>query len=66
MKEQADEQCVIEFDQHSSAAKHGAASWSDFRTRCPVAWDSLYGGFWRVTDYEHAAKVFRDGANIAS
>jgi hypothetical protein len=29
VKEQADEQCVIEFDQHSSAAKHGAASWSD-------------------------------------
>ena len=37
----------------------------ELRTRCPVAHNAAYGGFWMVTDYDSVAQVARDNETFA-
>jgi cytochrome P450 len=52
---------VIDVDHHAReflADRH--RNYAELRARCPVAWNTRYGGFWLVTDYESVAAVARD------
>ena len=39
--------------------------YAELRSTCPVAYNSRYGGFWMVTDYESVAEVARDNETFA-
>src|SRR4029079_8874793 len=38
---------------------------ADLRNRCPVAWNTRYGGFWMATSYEAVNQIARDGETFA-
>jgi cytochrome P450 len=40
-------------------------AWAELRNGCPVAFNTRYGGFWMVTNYEGVAQVARDGVTFA-
>jgi len=45
------------------ADRHGR--YRELRARCPVVYNTAYGGFWLVTDYESVAAVARDNETFA-
>ena len=49
-------ECIIDLDHHSIEFNLDELAISaDLRRRCPVAWNTRYGGFWMVTSYEAVA-----------
>lgn len=52
---------AIDLDPHApDFLEHRIARYAELREECPVVWDTQYGGFWLVTDYEHVLTVARD------
>ena len=45
------------------ANRHGR--YGELRAQCPVVYNTAYGGFWLVTDYESVAAVARDNETFA-
>lgn len=57
---------VIDVDHHAEEFNlHELEGWAKIRERCPVAYNTRYGGFWMVTNYEGVAQVARDGETFA-
>tara|TARA_B100000446_G_scaffold51480_1_gene47514 strand:- start:206 stop:559 length:354 start_codon:yes stop_codon:yes gene_type:complete len=57
---------IVDIDhQHPDfiADRHGR--YQELRARCPVVYNTAYGGFWLVTDYESVAAVARDNETFA-
>jgi cytochrome P450 len=56
----------IDVDHHTDAFNlNELDEWAVLRERCPVAFNTRYGGFWMVTNYEGVAQVARDGETFA-
>ena len=57
---------IVDFDHHcDDYHRNELAINADLRSRCPVAWNENYGGFWFVTGYDAVAAVARDGETFA-
>jgi cytochrome P450 len=57
----------VDFDQYSDEfAQNRHAEWAKMRARCPVAYNTQYGGFWAVSGYDEVVTVSRDGATFSS
>ena len=54
-------ECIIDLDHHSKEFNlDELATSADLRRRCPVAWNTRYGGFWMATSYAAVAQIARD------
>jgi cytochrome P450 len=57
---------VVDIDHHSDEySRNEQEINADLRTRCPVAWNEKYGGFWFVTGYDAVTASARDGEVFA-
>jgi cytochrome P450 len=60
------EECIIDLDHHSVEFNLDELAISaDLRERCPVAWNTRYGGFWVATSFEAVNQIARDGETFA-
>jgi cytochrome P450 len=60
------DECVIDLDHHSAAFNlDEVAATSELRRRCPVAWDTRYGGFWFATSYAAVSQIAKDNDTFA-
>jgi len=56
----------VDLDHHSAEFNIDEIRVSaDLRSRCPVAWNTRYGGFWMVTGYAAVERVARNGETFA-
>ena len=51
--------------QHPDFIANRHSRYGEMRARCPVVYNTAYGGFWLVTDYESVAAVARDNETFA-
>ncbi|HEY3669656.1 MAG TPA: cytochrome P450 [Acidimicrobiia bacterium] len=52
---------LVDVDHHTNAFNlDELTEWEKVRDRCPVAFNTRYGGFWMVSNYEGVATVMRD------
>jgi cytochrome P450 len=59
-------ECVVDLDHHSVEFNLDELEISsELRRRCPVAWNTRYGGFWMATSYASVTKIARDGETFA-
>jgi cytochrome P450 len=57
---------VVDFDHHSDEFNSNEQQINaELRSRCPVAWNERYGGFWYVCGYGAVEQVARDGDTFA-
>jgi cytochrome P450 len=57
---------IVGFDHHSDEFNLDEREVNaDLRSRCPVAWNEKYGGFWYVSSYDAVEQVARDGDTFA-
>src|SRR6201994_1894160 len=57
---------IVGFDHHSEEFNLNEREINaDLRSRCPVAWNEKYGGFWYVSSYDAVEQVARDGDTFA-
>jgi cytochrome P450 len=57
---------IVEFDHHSEQFNLNELTLNtELRSRCPVAWNEKYGGFWYVSSYDAVEQVARDGEVFA-
>jgi cytochrome P450 len=57
---------LVGFDHHSDEfIRNEDAINAELRSRCPVAWNEKYGGFWYVSSYDAVEQVARDGDTFA-
>ncbi len=57
----------VDFDQYADEfAQNRHAEWAKMRARCPVAYNTRYGGFWAVSGYDEVVAVSRDGSTFSS
>lgn len=57
---------IVEFDHHSDEFNlNELAVNADLRRRCPVAWNTNYGGFWFLSSYDAVSRAARDGDTFA-
>jgi cytochrome P450 len=57
---------IVDFDHHSEEFNlNELAVSAGLRQRCPVAWNTNYGGFWFVSGYDAVARIARDGDTFA-
>src|SRR6201991_2639498 len=57
---------TVDFDHHSEEFTLNETTVNaDLSSRCPVAWNERYGGFWYVTGYDAVAQAARDGDTFA-
>jgi cytochrome P450 len=57
---------IVGFDHHSDEFNLNEREVNaDVRSRCPVAWNEKYGGFWYVSSYDAVEQVARDGDTFA-
>jgi cytochrome P450 len=57
---------VVDFDHHSDEFNLNELEINaELRRRCPVAWNTNYGGFWFVTGYDAVTQIARDGDTFA-
>ena len=57
---------IVGFDHHSDEFNLNEREVNaDLRSRCPVAWNEKYGGFWYVSSYDAVEQVARDGDTFA-
>ena len=60
------EECIIDVDHHSVEFNlDELAISSELRTRCPVAWNTQYGGFWFATSFAAVNQIARDNDTFA-
>lgn len=61
-----DAAAVVDFDHHSDEFNlNEVAMNAELRRRCPVAWNTNYGGFWFLTSYDAVSQTARDGDTFA-
>jgi cytochrome P450 len=59
-------ECVVDIDHHSVEYNLNELEISsDLRRRCPVAWNTRYGGFWMASSYAAVSKIARDVETFA-
>ncbi|HYH48360.1 MAG TPA: cytochrome P450 [Acidimicrobiia bacterium] len=52
---------TVDFDHHSSAISVDPyATWTDLRSRCPVAWTKAHDGYWILTAFAEVYQATRD------
>jgi cytochrome P450 len=57
---------IVGFDQHSDEfTRNEEEINAELRSRCPVARNEKYGGFWYVSSYDAVEQVARDGDTFA-
>ena len=57
---------IVGFDHHADEFnRNELAINAELRSRCPVAWNEKYGGFWYVSSYDTVEQVARDGDTFA-
>ncbi|WP_156687399.1 cytochrome P450 [Mycobacterium sp. Marseille-P9652] len=57
---------VVDFDHHSDDYNLNELAYNkDVRQKCPVAWNTNYGGFWFLTSYAAVSQAARDGDTFA-
>jgi cytochrome P450 len=57
---------IVGFDHHSDEFNLNEPEVNaELRSRCPVAWNEKYGGFWYVSSYDAVEQVARDGDTFA-
>ena len=57
---------VVRFDHHSDEFNLNEVQINaELRSRCPVAWNENYGGFWFVTSYDAVTQIARDDDTFA-
>src|SRR6476619_7010550 len=57
---------IVGFDHHSDEFSLNEKELNaNLRSRCPVAWNEKYGGFWYVSSYDAVEQVARDGDTFA-
>jgi cytochrome P450 len=57
----------VDFDQFADEfAQNRHAEWAKMRAKCPVAYNTRYGGFWAVSGYDEVVAVSRDSATFSS
>jgi cytochrome P450 len=57
---------IVGFDHHSDEFNLNEREVNaDLRSRCPVAWNEKYGGFWYVSSYDAVEQVARDADTFA-
>lgn len=57
---------TVDFDHHSDEYNlNELAVNADLRRRCPVAWNTNYGGFWFLSSYDAVSRAARDGDTFA-
>ena len=57
---------TVDVDHHSDDFhRERHARWAELR-RCPVAWNTRYGGFWMVGGYDEVTAVARDAETFSS
>ena len=61
-----DSGCIIDVDHHSPAFNDDeVAVTGELRSRCPIAWNTQYGGFWFATSYSAVSQIGRDYETFA-
>jgi cytochrome P450 len=57
---------IVDFDHHSDEFNlNELAINAELRSRCPVAWNENYGGFWFLSSYDAVSQTARDGETFA-
>ncbi|MHA7650410.1 cytochrome P450 [Mycobacterium sp. ML4] len=57
---------IVDFDHHSDEFNlNELAINAELRQRCPVAWNTNYGGFWFLSSYDAVRQTARDGDTFA-
>ncbi len=57
---------IVDFDHHSDEFNlNELAINADLRSKCPVAWNENYGGFWFLSSYDAVSQAARDGDTFA-
>ena len=57
---------TVDFDHHSDEYNlNELAVNAELRRKCPVAWNTNYGGFWFLTSYDAVSQAARDGDTFA-
>jgi cytochrome P450 len=57
---------IVHFDHHSDEYNlNELAINAELRQKCPVAWNSNYGGFWFLSSYDAVSQAARDGDTFA-
>jgi len=57
---------IVGFDHHSAEFTRTEKELNaDLRSRCPVAWNEKYGGFWYVSSYDAVEQIARDSDTFA-
>ena len=57
---------IVDIDhQHPDFVANRHGRYEELRAQCPVVYNTAYGGFWLVTDYESVATVARDNETFA-
>jgi cytochrome P450 len=57
---------MVDFDHHSDEFNlNELAINAKLRSRCPVAWNENYGGFWFLSSYDAVSQTARDGDTFA-
>ncbi|MEY8015671.1 cytochrome P450 [Mycobacterium servetii] len=57
---------IVDFDHHSDEFNlDELAVNANLRQRCPVAWNTNYGGFWYLSSYDAVSRAARDGETFA-
>lgn len=57
---------VVDFDHHSDQFNlNELAINAELRAKCPVAWNTNYGGFWFLTSYDAVSQAARDNDTFA-
>ena len=60
------EDAIVDFDHHSDEFNlNELAINADLRQKCPVAWNTNYGGFWFLSSYDAVSRAARDGDTFA-
>jgi cytochrome P450 len=57
---------IVAFDHHSDEFNLNELAFNaELRSKCPVAWNENYGGFWFLTSYDAVSQTARDGNTFA-
>ncbi|OBI52174.1 cytochrome P450 [Mycobacterium sp. E796] len=57
---------IVDFDHHSDEFNlNELAINADLRSKCPVAWNTNYDGFWFLSSYDAVSQAARDGDTFA-
>src|SRR5947209_9849928 len=57
---------TVDFDHHSDEYNlNELAKNAELRQKCPVAWNTNYGGFWFLSSYDAVSRAARDGDTFA-